>query len=144
MSNGNRVIYDKEGVEVNLPAQSRAMKVVRLPTGTLKDMPAKAGGFQPGRLVINVAAEIEGSPGSYAGDFNPPLELKVRYTPADYEYANREGKPLRLAFWDGDEWVPFTSEKHQFKLYPNAVPSSGGYATVAIRKWGDPPSAWGK
>ena len=144
MAGVNRVVFEQEGAEVSLPPQSRAMRVVRLPLGSLKNMPPKSGGFQPGRLVINVAVEIEASPGVYAQDFDPPLEMKIRYTAADYEFANQEGKPLRLAFWDGDEWVPFTPEKHQFKLYPNAVPSSGGYATVAIRKWGDPSSAWGK
>jgi len=139
----NRITFDSEGVEASLPPQSRAARLVRLPVGSLKNMPAKAGGFQPGRLIINLVGELEDAPGTYVQEFNPPLELKINYTPADYQFAQKGGKPLRLAFWNGAEWVVFTSEKHQYKLYPKSPASSGGYATVSIRSWGDPPVSWG-
>jgi len=143
MSSVNPIKFDREGVEATLPPQSRSVRLVKLPLGTLKDMPSKAGGFQPGRLVINLAGEVQDAQGTYVQEFDPPLEIKVNYTPADYQFAQQNGKDLSLAFWNGSEWIPFTSEKHKFKLYPKSPASSGGYATVSIRSWGDPPIGWG-
>ncbi len=144
MAGVNRVNFDSEGVEVTLPTQRKETRVVKLPLGSLQNMKPQVGGFQPGRLVINVVGEFMDAPGTAIQEFDPPLQLKINYSPADHEFAHKENKPMKLAFWNGNAWVPFTSEKHQYKLYPNANPSSGGYAMVVIRSWGDPPISWGK
>jgi hypothetical protein len=102
-------------------------------------MPAKAGGFQPARLVANIALEDETSPGEYLSQLDEPFELRIRYTPADMKQAK---SGLKLAFWDGTEWVVFTKEKHNFELQPDS--QGGGYGVVQLSRWGDPNIAWGK
>lgn len=144
MASSSPVSFGAEGVTVTFPAQKRKRgRVVKLPVGSLTDMTPVPGGFQPRRLVINVAVEDEDAPGTHLTEFDPPLELRVRYTKADQDRAQSAGRPLALAFWDGSQWVRFTSEKHQFQLQPDANPQSGGVGSVKISRWGDPPVAWG-
>jgi hypothetical protein len=106
-------------------------------------MPAAPGGFQPHRVVINVALEDEDNPGEFMEAIDMPFELSIRYTRGDLERAQREGGALRLAFWDGSQWVVFTPEKHSFELQPSAQ-GDGGYGVVRISRWGDPNVSWGK
>jgi hypothetical protein len=144
MLKASPINFNAEGVTVTVPAQkNKKGKVVKLLVGSLNDMRPVPGGFQPRRLVINVVVEDEDAPGTYRAEFDPPLELKVRYTKADQDLAQRAGRPLTLAFWDGSQWVRFTRAKHQFELQPDANPQSGGLGSVKISRWGDPPVAWG-
>lgn len=50
---------------------------------------------------------------------------------------------MELAFWNGDEWIVFTEEKHQFELQPDAKGKGGGYGVALISHWGDPNIGWG-
>ncbi len=143
MVQSKRVDFSAEGVSVKVPTQRRKAKVVKLPMGSLEEMRPVPGGFQPRRLVINVAVVDEDEPETYLTEFDPPIELRVRYTKADLDRATDAGRPLALAFWNGSEWVRFTEEKHQFRLEPAAQEQAGGHGVALISNWGDPPVAWG-
>jgi hypothetical protein len=73
-------------------------------------------------------------------EFDPPFEMHVPYTKADMDEAKRRNMPLQLADWDGNKWVRFTKEDHDFELVGD---DSGGYGKVLISEWADPPIAWG-
>jgi hypothetical protein len=49
---------------------------------------------------------------------------------------------LKLAFWDGSQWVILSDASHEYYILP---PSTGQIAEAKIWSWtGDPPLAWGK
>ncbi len=144
MANPKVFQFDQEDVKVTIPEQSRRVRAVTLPLGSLGKMASKSGGFQPDRLVINIALEDEDQPGVYLEEIDLPFELRIRYTRGDLEKAQKAGKELKLAFWDGKQWVVFTREKHQFELQPSSQGDGGGYGVVRISRWGDPNIAWGK
>ena len=143
MAKGKKVEFSDEGATITVPEQKKKAKVVKLPPQALENMPTVKGGFKPGRLVINFALIDEDDPDTYLAEFDPPIELRVRYTRGDLERAKRANKELELAFWNGNEWVVFTQEKHQFILQPDAQGKAGGYGIALISHWGDPQIAWG-
>jgi hypothetical protein len=139
-----KVEFDTEGVTVTIPDQKRKIGVRKLGLGKMESMPSVKDGFQPHRLVMNFELYDEEQPDGYLVEFEQPFELKVRYTKADLQRAEREGAALALGFWDGKSWVRFTAEKHAYRLLPDADPENGGFGVVSITKWGDPPVSWGK
>lgn len=145
MVQSKKVKFDAEGVSVTLPVQKKPVKIKakKLPLGALESMKPVKDGFQPKRLVLNLGLEDEDDPSKILNEFDPPIELRVRYTKADLDRAGRAGTPLSLAYWYGNQWIRFTKEKHQFELQPNANPESGGVGVAMISNWGDPPIAWG-
>jgi hypothetical protein len=142
---GQEVVqFSAEGVTITIPSQARQIKVRKLPLGSLQNMKPIPGGFQPGRLVLNFELYDEDAPETTLEQLEQPFEFRIRYTKADYDNAQKSGKPLALAFWDGRSWVQFTNEKHQFRLEPDPAPGNGGSGYAKIKRWGDPPIAWGK
>jgi|WetSurMetagenome_2_1015567.scaffolds.fasta_scaffold1038335_1 hypothetical protein len=139
-----KVEFATEGVTVHIPDQKRKINVRKLAMGSLASMKPSKGGFQPARLVANFELYDEDQPEGFLVEFDQPFELRVRYTKADLQHAERDGAPLALAFWDGTTWVRFTAEKHGFNLQPDADPKNGGFGVVSISRWGDPPVSWGK
>ena len=133
-----------EGATVTVPEQKtkKKVRIEKLAKDSLDKMKSKPGGFKPGRVVFNFQIVDEYDPSKVLTTFDPPFELRVRYTPADLKRAQDAGKPLQLAFWNGREWVIFTDEKHQFKLEPDSQ-GSGGEGVAMISHWGDPNVAWG-
>jgi hypothetical protein len=107
--------------------------------GTVELHPAS--GFQPIRIVANIVIETQNNPGVALTDLGGTLTFRVKYRLADLQAAG--SKPLVLAFWDGARWVPLTTAKHGFKLTAYANPADGGYATISISRWADPPISWG-
>jgi hypothetical protein len=143
MVQGKKFDFDEERVTITVPDQKvKKAKAVKLPLGKLDEMRGREGGFKPGRLVINFALVDEDNPETILTEFDPPFELRVRYTRGDLERAKKAGKSLELGFWNGDEWVVFTQEKHQFELQPDAQENAGGYGVVLISHWGDPNIGW--
>ena len=143
MVQGKKFDFDEERVTITVPNQKvKKAKAVKLPLGKLDEMKGREGGFKPGRLVINFALVDEDNPETILTEFDPPFELRVRYTRGDLERAKKAGKSLELGFWNGDEWVVFTQEKHQFELQPDAQGNAGGYGVVLISHWGDPNIGW--
>lgn len=146
MIQGKRYEFSEEGVVVTLPDQAKRARVVKLPLVPPEGRgPGRrtAGEFQPGRLVINIGVVEEDNPDVFLEKFNPPFELRVRYSSGDMQRATSAGQPLQLAFWDGSQWVRFTHEKHQFEIVPDANGSKGGTGVALISHWGDPPVGWG-
>lgn len=133
----------KDDVEVSVPEQARRrLRAVELPLGD-PDMRPRPGKFKPIRAVINLGMEFEDQPGEYPDELDQEIEVRIRYTRADRVAAEREGKPLVLAYWNGADWIPFTAEKHGFRLEPDSNPNRGGFGVITISKWGDPPVGWG-
>ena len=132
------------GVAVQVPDQKNKVKVrkVRLALPALRDMPGGPD-FRPGRLVINFELVDDDHPDVVLAEFDPPFELRVRYTQADLKRAKAAEQPLTLAFWDGKSWVPFTQKKHGFELQPDSGPGAGGVGYARISRWGDPAVGWG-
>jgi hypothetical protein len=144
MVQGKKFDFDEESVTITVPDQKvKKAKAVKLPLGKLDEMKGREGGFKPGRLVINFALVDEDNPETILTEFDPPFELRVRYTRGDLERAKKAGKSLELGFWNGDEWVVFTPEKHQFQLQSDAKENAGGYGVAQISHWGDPNIGWG-
>lgn len=143
MQQARRQEFAEEGVTVNVPAQSKRIRAVKLPLLPLSEMPAVPGGFQPRRPVMNIALVDEDDPETFLTRFDEPFELRVRYTKADHDRAEAAGRPLALAFWNGSEWVRFTAAKHQFRLEPDENPARGGFGVAQIAHWGDPVVSWG-
>lgn len=135
--------FRREGVTVTIPGRVRPIQVERLALPTLESMPVVRGGFQPFRVVINLRLVDAAQPDRELSMFDPPIEIRVRYTTSDLENAAAVGRPLCLGFWDGKQWIRFTPEKHQFHLKPAALPEDGGWGIVNISHWGDPTHAWG-
>jgi len=58
--------------------------------------------------------------------------LDVKYTPKALSAVNNDHGKLRLAYFDGSKWVPYT---------PSSKDSSGWQ--VKLSEFGDPPVGWG-
>lgn len=143
MRHGKTFAFDQEGVTVTLPAITTTIKAVSLPIDIPASVQAVGEGFQPIRTLINIALVDEKNPRKYLTEFDPPFELRVRYTSEDLQAAQSMGGELGLAFWDGDQWQRLTHEKHKFTMQPDKDASGGGYGIALISRWGDPPIAWG-
>jgi hypothetical protein len=127
-------------VTVTIPSSlAGRLKAASLDVGQV-DM-APASGFKPIRVVANIVIEAQDRPGVALTDLGGPVAFKVQYRASDLQAAGSQ--PLRLAFWDGSTWVVLTEAKHAFKLTPSADSKDGGYATISISRWGDPPLSWG-
>lgn len=108
--------------------------------GTLEiqslDLPAEMPGtptvFEPCDIRINFQVLKDGG---LVERFSPPMVLRVAITDKARARAAETGQ-LRLAYWDGVQWVPFTKEKHLFHL-------TSKHGIAVIRDWGDPAVAWG-
>lgn len=139
MMNEKRFEFANDGVVVTVPGQTRNLRVVKRPVGSLADMKPKADGFNPWRLVFNFEVEDEDQPGTFVSEFDQPLELRVRYNPSDREKARAAGKSLRMGFWDGSQWIAFDESKHNFQVVPQQGAAGGGELVVSIARWSDPP-----
>lgn len=134
MTGGAEKHFELDGgdVWVTVPAQDS--------DGTLDiqqiDLPAVMPGtptvFEPSDIRINFQVLKDGVT---LQKFSPPMVLRVAITDTARERAAETGR-LRLAFWDGSEWVLFTKRKHLFRLTPH-------FGIAVIRDWGDPAVAWG-
>jgi hypothetical protein len=115
------------------------VKPVSLAIGNVNMRPTS--GFKPIRVVANIVLVEQSNSDVQLTDLPQPVEIEVRYRLSDHAAA--AGKPLALAFWDGEKWVYFSRAKHSYELMPDEDPQKGGVATITITRWGDPPIAWG-
>jgi hypothetical protein len=135
-------------VQVTLPWQGYAARVLRLPYPPLDEMPPIEVGGQPWprSVLLNVVVARQDNPDALVTQFNPPLVLKMAYSTEDLERA----KEFKLdypvfGFWDGCQWVLFTREKHNLSYEPSPDPTLeiAGYASVELAAWNDPAIAKG-
>ena len=156
---------------VVVPEQGVDIGVRTLPLEWTEEMKEGLQGRSPGRLVINFELFDEANPDEFLTEFEVPIEVWVRYTSEDAERAWNLGAraggggesfftrllrclgfikpvpvrnpPLDLSFWDGERWIWFTEEKHDFELAPRAGSELEGFGFVRLRNWGDPAIRWG-
>jgi hypothetical protein len=131
-------------VVVDVPeVAGKKLRPVKLDIGPV-DMDPKTGDFKPIRVVANIALEDEANPGKYLTELGESVEIQVRYRPDDMKAARKDNKPLALGFWDGQRWIRFTREKHNFELRPDSAVEDSGFGVIVINRWGDPPTSWGR
>jgi hypothetical protein len=139
--------FETEIANVTIPAQASNKKLIaiKLTSKTLVEVPETTDVFKPGRLIFNFAVIDEEKPEGYLKEFDPPIELRVRFEEEDDIRAKAAGKSLQLAFWKEDEerWILFTAEKHNFRLERDESPGTGVFGVAEISHWGDPQVGWG-
>ncbi len=135
--------FSGEGVRGKIRAQ-RSGRKLGVRRGSKKDNDTGAGGanFTRTRFVMDIEVFEEESNQTVTADFDPKLELRVRYNQGDVNAAGGNAANLALGFWDGSAWVRFTADKHGFKLESGS--GGGGWGVVELSRFGDPPVAWGK
>jgi hypothetical protein len=128
-------VYEDVGVWVTVPRQEKGqlLQIQRLELPDEAETPETPTVFKPIDRLINF--QVVGQDGRPVQRFSPPMVLRVRITEAARNWAAQSGQ-LRLAFWDGVKWVPFTKRKHLFHL-------TSDHGLAVIRDWGDPAVAWG-
>jgi hypothetical protein len=129
-----------QDVIVNIPRQSvnnEFLYAVELPKGNLEELKSENDEFKPFRLVINLELALNPNvPEEHIDDFDPPIELGVRYTEDDVSTAGGLGN-LQLGFWDeeNNRWISFAQNgKYNFKVEGD---EHGGHIWVTISSWGD-------
>jgi hypothetical protein len=143
MAKKKTVEFPDAGVTVTVPAQKKKVKVLEKPIKNPEKIKKAKGKFKARRLVMNLVLVDRDDPKKTLTKFDPPIEVRVRYRKKDLENAEKAGKKLALAFWNGKVWVIFSKKKHKFQLQPDEKPKKGGYGVVEISNWGDPPIGWG-
>jgi hypothetical protein len=129
--------FDTEKVRVIVPHQVVARPLlISDPMDFPPDPPNTPGVFIKTVWAINFQVTEDDGEGTIVHRFNPPLVLRVEIPPSEIARA-LAGEDLKLAFWEGSRWLPFTKEKHHFQIHSD-------FALALIRHWGDPPVAWGR
>ena len=131
--------FEDEGVIAYIEAPGRVVNKTSVEEFNV--IPVEKG-FQPKRIVMKI--KVENGDNNEITDFDPPLELHVRFTPSDVFSAKLAGvdDPV-LAYWDGVGWVEFTQESHNFTLIYDNGSQIEGVGVAKIVKWVDPWIAWG-
>lgn len=143
MNQIKRFIFTKIGVMVMVPKQVSGKKI------KVKGVSYKAKGNQKNpqkdfkfkREVNEIDIVETAPPNDPVLDFDPPIELKIFYTAKDLEAAGSMDR-IKMAFWDGNEWIPFT-KKHQFHIFEYPYKNWAGFGIAIIKEWIDPPIAIG-
>ncbi len=127
-----------EGVIINIPHQPKAIRVKRLPLHIIMPKQMLHPGFRPFRFVANLKMVEALNPRKAVTVFKPPIEIRVRYTAADYKAAMSDGGSLKLGYWDGAAWTLCTA-----KIVSKRSADKGGWLVTSITKWDDPTLAVG-
>ncbi len=130
--------YRIEGVIVNIPGQPKPIRVKRLPLHIIMPKHTMLPGFQPFRLVINLKMVEAAKPANIVTTFNPPIEIKVRFTAADYAAAISTSGKLKMGYWDGNTWTDC-----KVSIESKRSPDKGGWLVTKIAHWMDPTLALG-
>ncbi len=134
-----RIYFRREHVIVKFPGHAGKIQVLRPSLLGHDPMPAVTGGFNPTRPVIDLKLVDTTLPESRMYQFDPPIEVRIRYTKDDP--IDTEGLP-HLAYWDGSTWVRFDAS-HNFRVEGWDKAKERGWAVVDLKEWGDPPIAVG-
>ncbi|NJD59151.1 MAG: hypothetical protein C3F13_02130 [Anaerolineales bacterium] len=139
-----RKYFRTEGVVVKHPDIDTTLEVQRIPSFTLDGKPVVPDGFEPFRPVIDLNVVKIASPATKVNRFTPPIEVKVRFTPADLAAAEARGKSLCLGYWDGTAWIRCTPPAVRgFQMIYEPRGKYAGWGIVTFDGWGDPGKAWG-
>jgi hypothetical protein len=146
--------YPDKQVQVTVPWQGYTVKVLRIPSPPLSEMPPIKVAEKydwPHHVWLNVVVAREDNPDALVTQFAPRLKLRIGYSAEDQDRARAAGleHPI-FGFWDGCQWVLFTKEKHDLSYElpadnsnshePNASATEQvvGYAVVQLAAWSDP------
>lgn len=102
----------------------------------------KSKGFIPFRIIGNVCVYYSNDRKNPIQRFKEPIEVIVGYDQFDAMQCGGSVKNLKLAYWDGEQWVVVSNPEHDYQILPS---STGQIAKFTIKEWaGDPPLAWGR
>jgi hypothetical protein len=141
-----KVPYHFPGITVLVPGQPGG-ELVAVNKGSLipDHIPVVTPYFRWIRHIANIVllrrADYEEGIMNPVQTFDPPIEFHVGYNFHDIMKSNGDYLQLKLAYWDGREWVIFNEPTHEYHILP---PSTGQVAGAKIWSWvGDPMVAWG-
>jgi hypothetical protein len=153
---GDQVVatFPETFTTVVIPWQGRPVMAVRAPSVPLDQMKGEGNDFTPAELVINVEVVDAKDEHTVLTDFDPPLEIELKFPPSliknARELAARQktsitsaddlASVIKVGFWNGARWVLFTKEKHNYRIQGNDT--TGYVGKVNLKKWGDPPIGW--
>jgi hypothetical protein len=144
-----KVEYHFPGITVLTPLQNGEppYEIVAVNRGSLIPdyIPVETPNFNWIRHIANIAVlkkvDYEAGRMIPVQEFNPPIGIRVAYNFHDTMRTNGDIYQLRLAYWDGSQWVIFNEPTHDYHILP---PSTGMVAEARIWSWvGDPMVAWG-
>ena len=143
----DKVPYHFHGLTVLVPKQ-RENELVVMDLGSFlpKNLQTRTENFTLIRIIANMAvfnkADFENRKMEPVKTFDPPIEIRVAYNFYDVMESNSDIRQLKLAFWDGSQWVILSDPAHEYQILP---PSTAQVAEAKIWSWtGDPPLAWGR
>jgi len=131
-------MFIKEGVSLMIPYEDATVRVYQLPFASDEELGSEVKII---RKVINIKIVAEMGSRVPITSFDPPIELRVKYTSYDLQEGNGN---LSLAYWDGAKWIRFTPEEHNYLQLPDFPehPELGGIGLAYISEWADPNIAW--
>jgi len=142
-----KVPYHFPGISVLVSRKSGDDEIVAIDKGSLvpDHIPMITDNFRLIRYIGNIVllrrADYEAGKIIPVQTFDPPIEFRVGYNFHDIMKSNGDHQQLKLAYWDGHEWVIFNESTHEYYILP---PSTGQVAEAKIWSWvGDPMVAWG-
>jgi hypothetical protein len=133
--------YHFPGITVLVPRQT-GDQIVEVTNEPIPDnIPVETAHFRLIRYIANIALFRETGNKDPVLTFNPPIEIRVGYNLDDVMSSNCDLHQLKLAYWDGSQWVIFREATHDYHILP---PGTAQVAEARIGSWvGDPPIAWG-
>jgi hypothetical protein len=139
-----RKYFRTQGVVVKHPDIGTKLAVQRDPLFTLDGKPGVPDVFMPIRAVIDLNVVDAAEPTTKINHFTPPIEVKVRFTPADVTAAEALDKTLSLGYWDGTTWIRCTPPAVQsIQMIYKPEGKYAGWGIVTFDGWSDPGKAWG-
>ena len=139
------VQYDLPGISIFVPPQNNGHQLL-LKEKALLTFTGKSWRypFNLIRQIANIALYWIGPDGQekIETNFSPPIELRVGYHTNDLMQAGCGIDRLKLAYWDGADWVVFIDGINcHYRILP---PGTAQVAEITFEHWaGDPPLAWG-
>ena len=131
------------GVIVLVPKQvsGKKVKVKKISYDATNQMKNETKRFTFKREVSEINLFDENIPAISLKTFKPAIELRIYFKKNDIPKSGLTN--LRMAYWKGNKWIPFTEKDHQFKVYDYPYKQWAGYGVAIIDKWIDPPVALG-
>jgi hypothetical protein len=151
MNQISRVSFHFLGITVIVPQQANTkVEVVAIDLGIPNRNEIirreKEDGLHATRFIANIVLFHKREDERYdlaipIKNFDPPIKLRVGYNYFDIlEVGGKNQNDLKLAYWDGAEWVLISEPDHKYMILP---PNTGQVAEAEISQWiGDPPIAW--
>jgi len=137
--------FSKEGVVINIPEQYSGIVVIpRLLEVEWQPAMRVQSNFTPNRLIINAEFVDENKPDIFLEQFDPSIEIQVYYTLGDRSFADKDGKPIAIAYWKKEKWNLIDQTNFTLtEISPLLCQCWTGMLRFFIRYWGDPTIALG-